>query len=427
MSQFLLPERAKSLLKLERLDKNGWDLVKHSIRPECHGPYLDKTYKALSVGLFDAAINYFWSAVEADLRNKIMSYRIEYFASAVNKPDLRTLDDLKEVKSYELISGCYALGIISEEAHFHLQHAREIRNQFSAAHESVGELDKIETINFLKNCVKYVLCFDLPAPGFSIKEFVESLLVPLKNMDEQVAILRAQSSKIYGPLLNNLFDHWVDPKCLPVLKDNIQLVARNLWDLCDDKVRSQLAVRYASLKERPTPDAADEALDFLKVVGGVEYIPSNLKVAIFKRFSENLLNAHFETNNFYNEPEHANALFALGFDVPPEGAEIYTKALLLSFVGNSYGYSWGAQPYTVRMLEALNSACSNALNHLVQFDPLVLEELSSDKPAEQFIKVAEILLKKSIPIDLKKTLEWVKGKPSEQISKHFRKTHQALG
>jgi hypothetical protein len=38
------------------------------------------------------------------------------------------------VKDYQIISGCFSLGIIGDEAHFSLELCREFRNNFSVAH-----------------------------------------------------------------------------------------------------------------------------------------------------------------------------------------------------------------------------------------------------------------------------------------------------
>ena len=46
---------------------------------------------------------------------------------------LKTIEDLREVKDQQLISGAFALGIIPAEAHFFLEQCRELRNNFSTA------------------------------------------------------------------------------------------------------------------------------------------------------------------------------------------------------------------------------------------------------------------------------------------------------
>ena len=92
-----------------------------------------------------------------DLYRKIISYGIEYFSSAINwvGKKLKTIEDLREVKDYQIISGTFSLGIIPHEAHFYLEQCREIRSNFSTAHFPMGALDKIETFNFNVSSMNY--------------------------------------------------------------------------------------------------------------------------------------------------------------------------------------------------------------------------------------------------------------------------------
>ena len=113
----------------------------------------------MQVNLNDSAINYIWNLTIYDLYQKIVKYGVGYFASAINwdgKP-LKKIDDLQEVKDYQVIEGAYALGVIPDEAHFFLQQCREIRNNFSAAHYPMGELDRFETMNFIKKMLSLII------------------------------------------------------------------------------------------------------------------------------------------------------------------------------------------------------------------------------------------------------------------------------
>lgn len=225
MKQLALPARFENLEKVDNLVV-GWENVKLAIRPDCRDEVsLDKAKTAIEAGLNDAAINYIWNLAIFDLQRKIIVYGVDYFSTAINwdgKP-LKTIEDLREVKDHQLISGAFALGIIPAEAHFFLEQCRELRNNFSTAHYPLGELDKLETFNFIKNCVKYVLTFDLPAPGLQIKDLVESLTIEkLESGDDITAIIESQSAKIHGPILHNLFSNFIKQDCNPNLKYNIK-------------------------------------------------------------------------------------------------------------------------------------------------------------------------------------------------------------
>jgi hypothetical protein len=421
----VLPTRAESLNQFSSVSQ--WESLESAIRPDARGNYISKACRALNAGLPDAALNYFWNAVEEDLRKKVIAYGLEFFTSTVNKPHIRNMDELREdTKAHELISGCYSLGIIGDEAHFQLQHAREIRNRFSAAHESVGEIDLLETLNFLKNCVKYSLCFDPPAAGFQIKDFVSYLEHDDIQIEEVLVMMRSQSSIIHKPLLHNLLTRWIDPSMPPALKKNARIVAPEIWNLADDRVRSEVAQRYASLKERPTPDAARGAEEFLKVVNGIGYIPEDFRFAIFKRYAEKHIEVYFAWDNFRNEPAHARALSELGHEVPKEAAEIYAKAVMLSFVGNSYGYSNGAQEFNTNMLEGATTTVLNAFFNNLNRDAQISMTLMSSGPRQRLKSLVTLIQDKALDTDQRKSADFIMGSEDHLIRAHFANIHFKL-
>lgn len=427
-NELILPEPAQALVKVDSLTPKTWALIKSAIRPEYQGTYLVKAQLAIRVNLNDAAVAYFWGTVEAALRHKVLAYGIEYFGSAVNKPDLRSGEDLREeVKAHELIDGCFALGIIGAEAHFYLHHCREIRNMFSMAHEALGELDRLETFNFIKNCVKYCLCFEPPAPGFSVRDLIESLSAGSIQPEEAVALIQAQSSRIYGPLLHSFFSQWIEPTCPPQLKASVRLIAPQLWKWCTDDVRSSVAQRYASLRDRTSADASREALQFLKIVDGIRNIPRTLRFAIFNYYARNLIDAYSEWENFYKEPEHAKALRELGLDVPPETAVVYAKAVLLSFIGNLYGRAWSAESYNREMLVGASASVVNGLFNVLQRDPLVVATLQHSKPAVRLKELMELLREKTLTTPQQKVMEFVLNSATAKTQHHFATIHAGLG
>jgi hypothetical protein len=200
----LLPERAQHLDRLPATPVE-WVSIVEAIRPECRGLYIEKAQRAAGVGLWDSVMLYFWNEAMHDLRRKVVAYGIEYFPSTQKLSDQDSLRE--DINDYELIEGCFQLGIISKEAWFFLQQCRDIRNQYTAAHLSDSQIDMMEALNFIKNCVKYVLTHELPSPGFSIRDF----MVRLSNHDVSDMIaeiemgINDQAPEIRKIILNRLF------------------------------------------------------------------------------------------------------------------------------------------------------------------------------------------------------------------------------
>lgn len=429
MGNLILPDRFEHIEKVSNL-VDGWESVKLAIRPDCRDDKsIDKAKIAIEAGLNDAAINYIWNLAIFDLQKKILAYGIDYFGSAINwdgKP-LKTLEDLREVKDYQLISGTFALGIIPAEAHFFLEQCRNLRNNFSTAHFPMGEIDRLETFNFIKNCIKYVLTFDLPVPGLQIKDLVESLtLEKLNYADDIKAIIESQSSKIQGPILHNLFSSFIRQDCDPNLKYNIKLIAPHLWILVSDEVKSSIAAKFTSLRDIKGKDAANEALSFLKIVDGVSYIPETFKEIIFKKHAQYLIDAHNNRDNFYSEPNFAKDLASLGYDVPISALYTYVKAIVVSYIGNHYGIARDAQQYNKNMLANLSQTGIRTLFNLLSADIDVIRELTSSKPTERLYSLLELIKEKTMLPKQKELFDYITTNNADKVRKYFDKLYWDL-
>lgn len=425
----VLPERFKNIERVDNLVK-GWENVKLAIRPDCRNDIcLEKARVALEVDLNDAAINYFWNLTILDLQKKIEKYGIDYFASAINwdgKP-LRKIDDLRDVKDYQIIDGAYALGILPDEAQFFLQKCREIRNNFSSAHYPMGDLDRFETMNFIKNCIKYVLTYDLPVPGIQIKDLIERLSRESLNKGEEINyIIESQSGRIHGAILHSLFNRFIDRDCDVILKNNIKLIAPRLWGMVDDEVKSSIASKFVSLKDIQGQDEANEALSFLKMVDGVSFIPQGFLDVIFTKHSRRLLDAHFGVNNFYSEPGYARELKSLGYNVPVSVMQLYVKAVLLSYVGNCYGISHDAQIYNEGMITNLSQTGLRYLFKVISKDVQVIRELSSSLPASRLKNMMGLIKDKTMLPEQKEWYDYINHHEPQIIANAFRERYNKI-
>lgn len=434
MRTLTLPERFGNLEEVNDL-VTGWESVKLAIRQECRDDRsIEKAKIAIEAGLNDAAINYFWNLTMYDLHSKIIVYGVDYFSAAINWEGnpLRTIEDLREVKDYQLISGTFALGIIPAEAHFFLQQCREIRNNFSTAHFPMGEIDKLETFNFIKNCIKYALTFDLPTPGLQIKDLIESITIERIDSDEEElkfkTIIESQSSKIHGPILHNLFSSFIKQDCDPKLKHNIRLLAPHLWDIVTEEVKSNIATRFVSLKDVKKKDASHEALEFLKIVNGVAYIPESFQEIIFQKQARSLIDAHNSWNNFHCEPVYAKDLCSLGKDVPLFAIHTYVKAIVLSFVGNEYGFSRGAQEYNIQMISDLSQIGVKTLFRILDTDIDVVRELNNMSPIKRLYEVMELIKDKTMSPEQKQMFDFITNTNSNpnKLQGHFKSLYWKL-
>lgn len=125
------------------------------IPPEHRSETIVRMCVAVASGLFDSAINYAWNAAVIELRNKVRRFGLPVIPQILDKDfDEAALIDLKDV---ELLSLCLKLNLITEDGYFLLNQNRDIRNNFSAAHPTMGSLDEYEFLNFLNRCGSHAL------------------------------------------------------------------------------------------------------------------------------------------------------------------------------------------------------------------------------------------------------------------------------
>ncbi|MBO8161954.1 MAG: hypothetical protein H0Z24_10030 [Thermosipho sp. (in: Bacteria)] len=417
------PGQKDRLLMLEKLSPPQLDIhtIKSAIRIECHGRWIDKAIAVWEAGAYDSAYLYFWNRAMADLRTKIMAYGKEHL-EAIIKREIRDERDLVHLlDDKDLIDHCFELGIISEEAWFFLNKAREVRNHYSLAHHFDAPIDPIEAFNIIKNCIKYVLAHQVPAPGINLKDFLEKLKSEdiSEHLAEFEAIYQEQAVKIVNITLNRLFDDFVAERSNHTYMNNILLLAPILWSRAESSVKERIGKRVAKLRVEADADTNAKALAFIKRVNGMRYVPASVRVAIFASAAEKLYDACQEANNFYNETGPAKELYELGRDVPSSAIRECTRAVFLSFIGNQYGYSWGASCYNRKMIETWNSANLSALVDILDNDLVVIGRLDSKGPASRFKEVFEIVSKIPRDEETNRRLSIYKKLDVERLTKLF--------
>lgn len=111
------------------------------------GELLARMCVAVSTGLFDSAINYVWNASVLQLREKVKNFGLPVVAQILQRDfEEKHLLDLQDSQLLEL---CVKLNFVSEDGYFLLDQCRNIRNNFSAAHPTIGTLNDREFITFL--------------------------------------------------------------------------------------------------------------------------------------------------------------------------------------------------------------------------------------------------------------------------------------
>ena len=149
------------------------------IPSDLRGELIARMCVAVSTGLFDGAMNYAWNAAVLQLRQKIRNFSLPVVAQ-IQQNDFEE-KHLLELQDSRLLDLCLKLNIVNEDGFFFLNQCREVRNNFSAAHPTMGTVNDREFTTFLNRCVRYALADSSSPKGVDISAFISAIKGPRFN------------------------------------------------------------------------------------------------------------------------------------------------------------------------------------------------------------------------------------------------------
>lgn len=152
------------------------------IPPDLRGELVARMCVAVSTGLFDGAMNYAWNAAILQLRTKIRNFGLPIVAQILQS-DFEE-KHLLELQDSRLLELALKLNLVNEDGFFFLDQCREVRNNFSAAHPTMGSVNDREFTTFLNRCVRYALADASSPKGVDIGAFISAVKGPRFNANQ---------------------------------------------------------------------------------------------------------------------------------------------------------------------------------------------------------------------------------------------------
>ena len=376
-----------------------WAKLVAPVRSGIPPKYLEKTKVAFESGLLDAGINYIWDLVVNDLRRKIEAYGADIFVSVEDGVKWHSegdsiIDRWRDVTDYKLLSGCRKLNIISRTAYRHLLFMLNVRNHESAAHpvEEEEEVDGGTAYYFVWDAVRFVLSVELPEPGFHIGSLAQNLKdKDLSGEKEEITdqltrLTKEQSDSVLGLMVSIFLENRT------ISMQNVLLLIQVIWDNSSEDAKRRVGEKYARFSAEGESDLKRSLFSLLTHVGGIKFIPQNLRAALFLKASKTLIQAHFEFENFAGEEAPARQLAELGVDCPDSVLFEFCSAYLLSYMGNYYGNSWVAEPYLLGLKDGFNQRHWTGLIEAVRKSDHVQSEMFNRKPYSRLKKLCREMI-----------------------------------
>lgn len=332
----------------QRVLSNLPDLV-DDLAPEqrADAMYISKFIAACGAGLFDAALNFIWDEVVVRLRRRVVSFDLAYFydtaVPATQRADFSTEDDLSLLSDAHLIRGAHNCGMLTDVGFRHLDYVRDMRNWASAAHPNQAQLTGFQILAWFETCLKEVI---LREPEGAVLE-VGRLLANIRQhaldaaaIAPVVGSVRRLPVDLASALLRSIAGMYCDPRIDVRLRDNIRLIAKDVWQCANETARGEIGLRYATYSANADIDRKTLAHEFLDQVGGLTYLPAADTALAISTFVTRLENAQDGMNNFYNEPPIARDLRKYVPDngkVPEQVNDEYVRVLVRCRVGRRSG------------------------------------------------------------------------------------------
>ncbi|MBC3798096.1 hypothetical protein [Acetobacterium tundrae] len=312
------------------------------IPPELRDGLIVRMCVATSVGLFDGAINYIWNSVIITLKQKVKNFGLSLVASTLGK----SFDeqDLNNYMDSQLLDMCYKLELLSEDGYFFLNQCRDIRNNFSSAHPSIAQIDDRELINFISRCCKYGITNDYLLQGVHVSDFLSS--IKGRKLDEdELEIWKQRLIETFPAqrqlLIPMLMGIYCDPDSSETTRLNALKICLLIIEYIDDKTKSSMIEQYNRYFVKGDTDKCTAAKRFFEKLKMLNLLSTSEQHSIVKNACKNLLNAHLEFNNFYNEPPFAQRLLEItsSLKTPETVQNEYVYTVLMGYIGNPYGVS----------------------------------------------------------------------------------------
>jgi hypothetical protein len=369
---------------------------------------------AVASGLFDGAINYAWNAAVIELRNKVRRFGLAVVPQVIDKDfDEATLLDLKDA---ELLDLCLKLNLITEDGFFLLDQNRDIRNNFSAAHPTMGAIDEYEFLNFFSRCGNHALTNEKNPRGVDIQAFIAAIKTAgFTNEQRDLWISRlsdtfdAQREALFG-MLHGIY---CDPASGEQSRVNSLSVCDPFKATLSPKTKSELIDRHQDYKAKGDEKRSKASSQFFEKLGLLSLLGDTELHAIFTTASSNLLAVHNGMNNFYNEPPFAQRLAQISTENPIPASAQYSvvEAVTTCATGNPWGISNAAMPWYEKMIKSFSpSEIAIMLNFGSLPQTVVGNRIKSSTACrKRFSHLATLIAPTSVPTSSKSQYDfWIK-------------------
>ncbi|MBK6771260.1 MAG: hypothetical protein IPG78_03775 [Ignavibacteria bacterium] len=382
--------------------------------------YLSKFTVAVSVGLFDGALNFLWDEAIKALRRLVTSFDLQYFlnvAQNINNKykNLTSADDLDAIGDHDLLEICRRIGLVNDINYKRLEHVNYLRNHASAAHPNENSVSGIEMLNLLESCLKYAITTKPDHSVIKIKQLFENIRtkeIPKEDFPIIGEDLCKQPQERIDDFLLSIFGLYTDPRTETQTKKNIDRLTPHIWQAVTEETKLNVGSKFGLYRKNGDVERKDAVQKFLETVNGQQYKDEDSLAAELLEKLQNLKTVHFEWNNFYNEFSHAKSIESSipASGVPNSVRKLFVKVICLCYIGNGKGHRQGvdegAISYYVKFIEAFTIVEIKDFLHLFT-DPEFVTDFGYSKPTNRLRELVKFFKTKTKDVHINKILDLI--------------------
>jgi len=327
---------------------NQLPVLLSNIRKDFFNEQLAKMCIAIGVGLFDSAVNYIWNQTVAEIRIRIIMFGLDVIKQLKNKE--YTEEDINSIQDSQLLNIAHELNLLNDEGYYFLSQCRDIRNNFSAAHPSMGDIDDFELVAYINRCVKYSLGKVNVSIGVDIKLLINAINGTSFTEDQLkywVEKIKETHSAQKEAIITMLFGIYCDPGKQTISRTNALNISTNCKNEITSKIISSIINQYEEYVGKGDEGKRKAAEAYFINLGILDLLKDSAKHVIITKACKQMLSIHQDLNNFYNEPPFAEYMCLLSKQaIIPESAKYeFVNTIVSCAVGNEYGVSINAVKY----------------------------------------------------------------------------------
>jgi hypothetical protein len=380
--------------------------------------YLSKFTVAISVGLFDGALNFLWDETVRALRRMISGFDLQYFmnvAHTINSKykNLTSPEDLEAISDHDLLEISRRIGLVNDINYKRLENVNYMRNHASAAHPNDNAVSGIEMLSLLESCLKYAIVAKPDHSVIKLKQLFENLRSKEIPKEDFVVIgddLCKQPQERIDDFVLSIFGLYIDPRTDAPVRKNIDRLMPQIWHVVNEDVKFHIGAKFGVYRKNGDIERKDFVQKFLETVNALHYKDEDSLAAELLEKLQNLKTVHFEWNNFYNEYYHAKSVSESipAGGIPASIRKLFVKVVTICYVGNGRGYRDGVDDRAVEFYKIFieNFTLAEVKEFILLFnDPEFVTDFNYSTPDKRLRNLANFLKSKTKDVHINKVLD----------------------